>query len=126
MRPRGWRKIECSLDATCGPEYGPRTPVGGIKRGPDGTYLQEPDSAGVAGSKDMPHGNRGSRMGSACYGWRDHYGRFTWTNGPAPAKVGVVCSEDWSPVAPDELPLLVQPFGGFHRSQVAAQRGAAI
>ena len=66
-----------------------------------------------------------SKCADPMWGERDSWGRFTWHDGTAPAKPGVVCDLLWQPVhAEDLLADMAPPVGGFHREQVAAQRRA--
>lgn len=114
MGNKPWRMIETVLTSTCGPERGPNTPIGGIKSGLSNTYLID----------QFPHGNRGDRSGSECFGWRNHLGKFTWEDGKAPAKCGVICDDNWNPIPVKDLDDLHKPFGGFPRSVIQAQKAA--
>jgi len=64
---------------------------------------------------------RGACAGPA-WGWRHSDRSFHWESGEPPVRIGVLCDESWRPYDASEIPDLVPPPGGWHRSQVKRQK----
>ena len=72
-------------------------------------------------SPPTAYGTRGA-PGPPVYGWRGSDGVYHWEDGPAPARIGVLCDDQWRPYDASEIPDLIPTPGGFHRSQVKRQK----
>jgi len=72
------RMVVVVLDATLGDSTGPRTPIGGVRRGPGGTYAKG----------DSPFGGRCGPGGPPSYYWRAADGTGGWVDGVPPARCG--------------------------------------
>ena len=101
MKP--WRMVEWSTTATITvPEVGPWRPNPNTNDG----HL------------------RGACAGPA-WGWRESSGAFHWEDGEPPARVGVLCDEQWRPLTAADLPDLAPPPCGWTRAELSRLKRAA-
>lgn len=77
MKNQDWRCVEFILDRTVGDDIGPRTPIGGIRRGLNNNYAPG----------DTPHGNRTFGRPISYY-WRNKDGKGGWIDDNPPVGCG--------------------------------------